>query len=365
MGVLETIEDFKEYMSSQHILGHILLMLDYDGTLTAFASVPKEAILPEETKTILIKVAKKKTVTVAIVSGRSLNDVKEMVGIPDLTYGGDHGFEIEKPDGTLFTHKEAKKYKPCIEKLNDILKEQIDNVNIACKPLKDFEETTEDGTHLQESEEDRAEGKLLQQAKMVETNNFLQQQNENDRAGGESLLQQTEKVEANGNHLKPQAEEEENYNRSKPPVEEDEAEKAKKKGAWVEKKNFSLTVHYRNLPAPCHPMIKEIAKISIHKIGLRVRDGELAVEARLPIDWNKGKAATYILNEFYGSSWADTVSAMYVGDESTDEDAMKELQGTETAVTFRVASKPVETYANRRLPNLQSVVTMLEWIEDY
>ena len=43
-------------------------------------------------------------VFVAVISGRSVTNVKEMVGIEGITYAGNHGLEIIHPDGTRFTH---------------------------------------------------------------------------------------------------------------------------------------------------------------------------------------------------------------------------------------------------------------------
>ena len=43
-------------------------------------------------------------VFIAIISGRSVNNVREMAGIEGITYAGNHGLEIIHPDGTKFTH---------------------------------------------------------------------------------------------------------------------------------------------------------------------------------------------------------------------------------------------------------------------
>ena len=43
-------------------------------------------------------------VFVAVISGRSVTNVQEMVGIEGITYAGNHGLEIIHPDGTKFTH---------------------------------------------------------------------------------------------------------------------------------------------------------------------------------------------------------------------------------------------------------------------
>ena len=84
---------------------HILLLLDYDGTLAPIAGRPDLAVLPARTREALMAVHKLDRFTLGIVSGRGLADVREMAGIPGLVYAGNHGLEIEGPDGALFTLK--------------------------------------------------------------------------------------------------------------------------------------------------------------------------------------------------------------------------------------------------------------------
>ena len=43
-------------------------------------------------------------VFVSVISGRSVANVQEMVGIKGITYAGNHGLEIIHPDGTRFVH---------------------------------------------------------------------------------------------------------------------------------------------------------------------------------------------------------------------------------------------------------------------
>ena len=42
-------------------------------------------------------------VFVAVISGRSVTNVKEMVGIEGITFAGNHGLDIIHPDGTKVT----------------------------------------------------------------------------------------------------------------------------------------------------------------------------------------------------------------------------------------------------------------------
>lgn len=64
-------------------------------------------------------------VYIAIVSGRSVANVKQMVGIQNVTYAGNHGLEIEHPDGTKFVHPMPVAYE---EKVGSLLKELQEEV---------------------------------------------------------------------------------------------------------------------------------------------------------------------------------------------------------------------------------------------
>ncbi|HEX7371866.1 MAG TPA: trehalose-phosphatase [Thermodesulfobacteriota bacterium] len=75
------------------------LFLDYDGTLTPIVSQPDLALCPPEVKVLLQKVKDFSRVSVAIVSGRSVHDLYGLIGIPGITYVGNHGLEIQNPAG--------------------------------------------------------------------------------------------------------------------------------------------------------------------------------------------------------------------------------------------------------------------------
>jgi alpha,alpha-trehalase len=76
---------------------HIFFFLDYDGTLTPIVSRPEQAILPEETKALLLALKKNPKSLLAIVSGRSLKDIRNLVGLKKIYYVGNHGLEIFTP----------------------------------------------------------------------------------------------------------------------------------------------------------------------------------------------------------------------------------------------------------------------------
>jgi trehalose 6-phosphate phosphatase len=76
---------------------HLLLCLDYDGTLTPIVRDPAGARLAGSTRDLLRRLAAANSVTVAVISGRSLEDVRRLVGLSGLIYAGNHGLELRGP----------------------------------------------------------------------------------------------------------------------------------------------------------------------------------------------------------------------------------------------------------------------------
>ncbi|MFH0763918.1 MAG: trehalose-phosphatase [Candidatus Omnitrophota bacterium] len=75
----------------------IYLFLDYDGTLAPIARTPDRAILPKRTKELLRRLSEMPDCKIAIVSGRTLGDISRRVGLKNIVYVGNHGFEIKGP----------------------------------------------------------------------------------------------------------------------------------------------------------------------------------------------------------------------------------------------------------------------------
>ncbi|MFW5699664.1 MAG: trehalose-phosphatase [Bacteroidota bacterium] len=101
-----------------------VFFFDYDGTLTPIVRKPQDAQLSKEMRMVLHDLAKKHTV--AIVSGRDMDDVKSLVNLETLIYAGSHGFRISGPNGLFMEHEEAQKIKPQLDKVEKLLKEKIE-----------------------------------------------------------------------------------------------------------------------------------------------------------------------------------------------------------------------------------------------
>lgn len=257
-----TMDDFDEYLS-KYLGNHhkLALLLDYDGTLAPIAPHPDLAILPPETKSVLERLSNMPDVYVAIISGRNVVNVKQMVGIEGITYAGNHGLEILHPDGSKFVHPMPSEFEDKVTDLLKALQEQV------CR-----------------------------------------------------------------------------------------------EGAWVENKGALLTFHYRETPMHLRAEMVAQAQTLIEQAGFKAGSAHCAIEAKPPVQWNKGRASLYILRTAFGVDWSERIRIIYAGDDVTDEDAMEALKGM--AATFRVTSSHiVKTAAERRLPNTDSVLTMLKWLE--
>lgn len=116
------VAQYFRYIGNEHKLA---LLLDYDGTLAPIAPHPDLATLPQETKNVLQRLSNISDVYIAIISGRGVENVKNMVGIEGITYAGNHGLEILHPDGSKFVHPMPVEY---AEKVSGLLKALQDSV---------------------------------------------------------------------------------------------------------------------------------------------------------------------------------------------------------------------------------------------
>lgn len=94
-------------------------------------------------------------------------------------------------------------------------------------------------------------------------------------------------------------------------------------GAWVENKGVYLTFHYRGTPVDMRPDIVSKAMSIINEFGFVSNHAHAAIEAKPPVNWNKGRASIYILRTAFGLDWSNRVTIIYAGDDNTDEDAMQ------------------------------------------
>ena len=70
------------------------LFLDVDGVLAPIVERPEDARVPDDTRRELARLAETYAL-VACITGRPSEVAREIVGVPELTYVGEHGLELE------------------------------------------------------------------------------------------------------------------------------------------------------------------------------------------------------------------------------------------------------------------------------
>lgn len=106
----------------------LLLCIDFDGTLSPVVEDPDSATMLPENRAALEALRSHPNVTVAVVSGRALSDVRSRVGLTGVTYAGNHGLEL-RTEGTTKVHPVAKERKSDVERLSAELRETFEGVS--------------------------------------------------------------------------------------------------------------------------------------------------------------------------------------------------------------------------------------------
>lgn len=117
-------------------------------------------------------------------------------------------------------------------------------------------------------------------------------------------------------------------------------------GAFVEDKGLTLSVHYRQTPEGEVPRVREALAAATDGRGevLRVTEGKMVLEVRPRVDWHKGRAVVFLLDQMRPPQGAPV---LYLGDDRTDEDAFRALAESGRGEGVVVADpQPEETAAH-------------------
>jgi trehalose 6-phosphate phosphatase len=194
----------------------VAIFTDIDGTLAPIVPTPDMSEVSAELKELLGQLSER-YLLVAGISGRKTEDALDLVGLADVVYFGNHGFEILR-DGEVEVTPEALPYLEKVQELEARAREELG-------PL----------------------------------------------------------------------------------------------GAFVEEKGITASVHYRNAPPGVGERSVEFVKREGERLGLRITVGRGVVEARPPVRANKGTAVRTLVEEY------SPERAMFIGDDTTDLDAFREL----------------------------------------
>jgi len=198
--------------------GRPAIFLDYDGTLTPIVSHPEKALLSDSMRQAVQALATH--ASVAILSGRDLDDVRQRVNVGAIIYAGSHGFDIAGPRG--LRKEMAAEFLPRLDMVEKELGKQLAGIA----------------------------------------------------------------------------------------------------GAHVERKRFSIAAHYRNVNESDVPKVERaVNEVAARHRELRKMDGKKVYELLPDIDWDKGKAVLWLLENL--GLGRRKVRPIYIGDDRTDEDAFR------------------------------------------
>lgn len=104
----------------------LFVCLDFDGTLAPIVEDPEAARMTDANRNGLATLANETAVTVAVVSGRALADVRDRVDHPEIL-AGNHGLELAR-NGTEAVHPIAEKRSRTLEHVCGVLEERFDPI---------------------------------------------------------------------------------------------------------------------------------------------------------------------------------------------------------------------------------------------
>lgn len=246
---------------------HVLLMTDFDGTLTPIAERPELADLSPATRSILQSLARLPDFTIGVISGRALVDLREKVGVSGLVYAGNHGLEIEG-QGISLVHPIAEEMEPVLRVLQYVLSSALRTI----------------------------------------------------------------------------------------------------KGAFVEDKKLSLSVHYRlvdeSQSAKVENIVREVVGRAEAAGQAKITRGKKVYEVRPSVTWDKGKAVKLLMKKYGKGGRKSGLVPLYLGDDLTDEDGFRAIEAYGMGISVFVGEAGERSNARYCLKSPAEVFVFLKMLLD-
>jgi len=133
-------------------------------------------------------------------------------------------------------------------------------------------------------------------------------------------------------------------------------------GAMVEDNVFCISIHYRNVEEELIPQVRAIVD---QKLGesdeLELHHGKCVFELKPAMEWDKGFAVKYLLDQL-GFVDASQYVAVYLGDDVADEAAFRAIG--KAGVSILVSESLKKTNARYHLSSPQEVLLFLQRLVD-
>ncbi|MEX2629677.1 MAG: trehalose-phosphatase [Tistlia sp.] len=131
-------------------------------------------------------------------------------------------------------------------------------------------------------------------------------------------------------------------------------------GHSVERKRFSIAVHYRQAAEKDVPRIEAVVDEVLSACGgLRKGHGKKVFRIQPDLDWHKGRAVLWLLERFKRDD--PDVLPVYVGDDITDEDAFRALAGIGLTIVVR-DHESRRTAADYAVADTGEVRRLIDWL---
>ena len=119
-------------------------------------------------------------------------------------------------------------------------------------------------------------------------------------------------------------------------------------GAFVEDKGVTLSVHYRMVMPEKEFLVKRIfehiSQPYRRNNEIKVMSGRKVFELKPPVEWDKGKAALWLLRKQEVLKGQGNVLAVYIGDVEADQDAFDALENKGITVMVGLPSSRAQYY---------------------
>jgi len=99
---------------------HVVLFLDYDGTLADFSEHPDIIEPNSEVVDLVERLIGCNNITPTIISGRRLEHIQKLIPFNNIILAGTYGLEIQLPGDKIYYPLDFKKIRPKLEKLQPI-----------------------------------------------------------------------------------------------------------------------------------------------------------------------------------------------------------------------------------------------------
>jgi len=140
------------------------------------------------------------------------------------------------------------------------------------------------------------------------------------------------------------------------------------KGAFVENKRLSLSVHYRlvdeSQTAKVESIVKEVVGRAEAAGQAKITRGKKVYEVRPAVTWDKGKAVKLLMKKYGQGGRKSGLVPIYLGDDLTDEDGFRAIEAYGMGISVFVGEAGERSNARYCLKSPAEVVAFLKILLD-